>query len=467
VAREHACRPSTEYDTETLPETLELIVKFDSLHARQILDSRGYPTLEVRLDLPDRSSVSASTPSGASTGAHEVVELRDGSATDGKPGGQPFDPWQRPGGFEGRGVNLALAAATGAVADMLCSGRDWADQREVDDALSQLDGTPDLSRLGANTVIAVSMATARAFAAATGSTLAQWIADQTGQVPLMPVPHFNVVNGGAHAANGLAFQEFMIAPVGAPDTASALRCGAEVHHRLKKLLHQAGHDTGLGDEGGFAPRLPGAEEVLDLLVAAIEAAGYTADRGQVAIALDPAANSFHHGSSYHLSADKHVNSSGLIDLYEELLDRYPIRSIEDGCAEDDIDGWREMTTRLAGRIQIVGDDLLVTDPDRIRDAAREHLATAALIKPNQIGTVSRTLDALAAARDVGFTAMVSHRSGETLDTFVADLAVGAATGQIKAGAPARGERLAKYNRLTGLSADNPQWAYGLSTDASS
>lgn len=440
-------------------------MKFDSLNARQILDSRGYPTLEVRLFLPDGSSVEASAPSGASTGAHEVVELRDGStpaaARDGR------HPWHQPGGFEGRGVSRAVAAAAGEVADMLRSGRDWSDQRDVDDALCALDGTADLSRLGANTVIAVSMASARAFAAEAGSSLAQWIAERTGRAPRMPVPHFNVVNGGAHAANGLTFQEFMVAPVGAPDTTAAVRCGAEVHHRLKTLLQRSGHDTGLGDEGGFAPRLPGAEEVLDLLVEAIEAAGYTAGLDQVAIALDPAANSFRHSSSYHLSANKHVNSSGLIDLYEELLDRYPIRSIEDGCAEDDVDGWQEMTTRLGGRIQIVGDDLLVTDPARIRSAAQENLATAALIKPNQIGTVSRTLDALAAARDVGFAAMVSHRSGETLDTFVADLAVGAATGQIKAGAPARGERLAKYNRLSELSADNPQWAYGLPATASS
>ena len=462
--------PETLPDTlpETLPETLEPIVKFDRLDARQILDSRGYPTLEVRLHLPDGSSMIASTPSGASTGAHEVVELRDGSGTAGPPpSGRESDPWQRVGGFDGRGVNLALTAATGPVADLLCSGRDWSDQREVDDALHALDGTPNLSRLGANTVIAVSMATARAFAAAAGLTVAQWIARQSGQVPRMPVPHFNVINGGAHAANGLAFQEFMIAPVGAPDTVSALQCGAEIHHRLKVLLQQAGHDTGLGDEGGFAPRLTCPEEVLDLLVEAIEAAGYTAERDQVAIALDPAANSFHRDGSYHLTSDKRVNASGLIDLYEELLDRYPIRSIEDGCAEDDLDGWQEMTRRLGERIQIVGDDLLVTDPGRIRAAARENLATSALIKPNQIGTVSRTLDALAAARDVGFTTMVSHRSGETLDTFVADLAVGGATGQIKAGAPARGERLAKYNRLSELSADYPQWAYGLPVDPSS
>lgn len=421
-------------------------MRFTEVHAQQVLDSRGNPTVDVQLTVRGDDGASrtttASSPSGASTGEHEAVELRDGGAAWG-----------------GRGVTSAVASVVGPIRDLLL-GSAWDCLRAVDDALIDLDGTANKSRLGANAVVGVSMAAARAFAAQDGLQLHEWVARKTGQSPRLPVPHFNVVNGGAHAANDLDFQEFMIAPVGAPTMAEAIRCGAEVYARLRSILLDRGQSTGLGDEGGFAPAVREPREVLDLLVEAISAAGYAPGRDHVAIALDPAANGFG-GDGHYRVAGQQLASDELVSHYAELVDRYPIRSIEDGLAEDDRSGWRHLTRRLGEVVQIVGDDLLVTDPARIDDAGRERLATAALIKPNQIGTVSETFDALAAARAAGFTAMVSHRSGETADTFIADLAVGSGVGQLKSGAPARGERVAKYNRLLGIADSSPALPYGL------
>lgn len=417
-------------------------MRFDSVDAQQILDSRGYPTVTVGLGVAGGQPVRASSPAGASTGRWEAVELRDGG-----------------GAYGGRGVTRAVAGVTGPIRELLLSSS-WDSARQVDDALRALDGTDTLSRLGANAVVAVSMATARAFAASRNVELHAWVSTETGQKPRLPVPHFNVVNGGAHAPNALDFQEFMIAPVGATSMADAVRCSAEIYHHLRDLLRERGHDTGLGDEGGFAPQLTHPREVLDLLVAAISGAGYTPGVDDVAIALDPAANGFHVDGHYRVAGED-LSSDDLIALYADLAARYPIRSIEDGLAEDDLDGWARLTAKLGDRLQLVGDDLLVTDPERIARAGRDGLGNAALIKPNQIGTVSQTLDALDAARRADFTAMISHRSGETVDTFVADLAVGSGVGQLKSGAPARGERVAKYNRLLSIAAAHPDWAYGL------
>lgn len=412
-----------------------------ALSALEILDSRGRPTVRVRLETTDGASAVAGVPSGASTGSGEARELRDGDA-------------QR---YEGRGVLTAVGNVNGEIAESL-GGRTFAALDELDRALIDLDGTPDKSRLGANAIVGVSMAAARAFAATTDEPLWRGLT-VPGAGPRLPVPHFNVVNGGAHAPNELDFQEFMIAPVGAPSFAEALRAGSEVYARLRSRLGAAGHATGLGDEGGFAPELVHPNDVLEVLVGAITDAGYeTGDRG-VAIALDPAASEFRHDGVYTVAGEQWT-SGDLIGYYEEMVGRFPVWSIEDGVGEDDDEGWRLITQRLGDRIQLVGDDNFVTNPRIIEQAIADGIANAALIKVNQIGTVSETLEAMTLCRTNGYRAMVSHRSGETPDSFIADLAVGSGCGQIKSGAPARGERTAKYNRILEIGAAATDLEYG-------
>ena len=411
--------------------------------ARPILDSRGYPTLEVTLSLDDGSSHVASAPAGASTGEHEAVELRD-----------------RGRAYSGRGVQAACAQVSGDISDTLTAAG-WGSIGELDDGLATLDGTAEYSRLGANAVVAVSIAAARAFAHLTGVPLHVWIAGETSSTELLPVPHFNVLNGGAHAVNDLDFQEFMIAPVGAATEEHAVQIGAEVYHALARLVADRCGSAGLGDEGGFAPAISDPREALDLLVEAIAAAGHSPGRDQVAIALDPAANSFYLGDGRYRALGAELGRDEMVEYYLDLAGHYPILSIEDGFAEDDHAGWAAMFEAASGRIQLVGDDLFVTDADRIRDGAEHGYANAALIKPNQIGTVSQTFAAIVTARELEMRCMISHRSGETADTFIADLAVGTGVGQIKSGAPARGERVAKYNRLTQIEVEHRNLRYGL------
>jgi len=419
----------------------------EHLGAREILDSRGRPILEVSVRLGSGAAGVAGVPSGASTGSGEAVELRDGD----------------PSRYAGAGVTTACRNVSGEIAELLRS-RAWASLRDVDEALIALDGTPAKGRLGANAIVGTSMAVARAMAAADGMPLYRWL--EPGRPPRLPVPHFNVLNGGAHAQNRLELQEFMVAPLGAPSFAEALRAGAEVYRSLRALLHDEGLGTGLGGEGGFAPDVATPEEALDLLVVAITAAGYQPGVDGVAIALDPAASEFvEPDGRYRYSEHERLTADELIARYEQLVDRYPIWSIEDPMAEGDDDGWHEVTRRLGDRVQIVGDDNFVTSPARIRDAAGRGIANAALIKLNQVGTVTETLDAVAACRETGYGQMVSHRSGETTDAFIADLAVAIGCGQIKSGAPARGERVAKYNRLAEIEAELAGAPFGLAGTA--
>ncbi len=342
----------------------------------------------------------------------------------------------------------------------LLRSRSWASLGELDTALCELDGTATKARLGANSIVAVSMAAARAFAASTGQPLHAWLAGLSGTAQRMPVPHFNVLNGGEHAANELAFQEFMVAPVGAGSYPEALEWGADVYHALAAVLRGRGLATGLGDEGGYAPEIARPEEALDLILAAIDASGHAPGEAGIMIALDPAANSFFDAGAYHFNG-RELTPEQMTDYYETLLDNYPIRSLEDPLAEDDAISWPGLVRSLGGRAQIVGDDLFVTQAARVRDGVAAGSATAVLIKPNQVGTVTETLETMAVAAAGGFTAMVSHRSGETLDSFVADLTVGSGCGQLKAGAPARGERLAKYNRLLEIAEAFPALPFGL------
>jgi len=424
-----------------MPDAVPVTV--NGLRGRSVLDSRGYPTVEVDVRLDDGTVIRATSPAGASTGAHEAVERRD------------HGPAQ-----SGRGVDSAVAAVNGEIAALI-TGRRWDDIGQVDRALADLDGTTGYSRLGANAIVAVSIAAARAFAHAAGLSLHSWLARQSGSHERLPVPHFNVVNGGAHAQGTLALQEFMVAPVGAASEEEAVRIGAEVHHALADLMRDRFGGSGVGDEGGFAPQIADPRIVLDMLVEAITAAGHTPGADGVAIALDPAANGFHLGGGRYRIDGVDYDRDELVGYYLDLIDIYPIRSLEDGFAEDDPDGWAAMMRAVRGRVQIVGDDLFVTDPERIRDGHDRGYADAVLIKPNQIGTVSQTLEAIATARARGMACMISHRSGETGDTFIADLAVGTGVGQIKAGAPVRGERVAKYNRLTEIELDHPDLPYGL------
>jgi len=410
-----------------------MTLKVAALDAVEILDSRARPTLAVTMTLADGTSARAGVPSGASTGSREAVELRDGDS-------------QR---FSGQGVLAAVGNVKGEIAKLLV-GRSFASAAELDRAIIELDGTATKSRLGANAIVGVSMAAARAVALSAGRPLWQALRPE-GTTPRLPVPHFNVVNGGVHAPNNLDFQEFMIAPVGAPSLAEAVRAGAEIYAALKGLLAGKGFATGLGDEGGFAPEIDRPEDVLAVLVDAIAAAGYTPGREGVAIALDPAASEFYRDGRYHVAGEA-LSSDEMIARYEEIAANFPVWSLEDGLAEGDWDGWRQLTSRLGDTLQLVGDDLLVTNPAIITEAIAAGAANAALIKLNQIGSVTETLEAMRLCRQAGWSQMVSHRSGETEDSFIADLAVATGCGQIKTGAPARGERVAKYNRLIEIEA---------------
>lgn len=412
-----------------------------AVDAFEILDSRSRPTLQVSVLGGDGRVATAGVPAGASTGKREAVELRDGD----------------PARYRGQGVLTAVRSVTGEIADLL-AGRTWADQAEVDAALVALDGTPTRGRLGANAIVGASMAMARLFA----GDVALWRhLSGPGVPPRLPVPHFNVLNGGAHAANNLDFQEFMIAPVGAASMAEAIRCGAEVYAALRRLLTASGHSAGLGDEGGFAPEIDQPEQAMRLLVRAIEDAGYPAALDGVALALDPAASQFRQPDGGYLIQGQRHSSGDLVDRYRELARDYPLWSIEDGMAEDDTDGWRLLYAALGERIQIMGDDLFVTNAALIAAGARDRLANSSLIKLNQVGTVTETLAAIRTCQDNGMTAQVSHRSGETPDDFIADLTVGCGCGQLKSGAPARGERVAKYNRLLAIARQDATLPYGL------
>ncbi|MFF7639849.1 phosphopyruvate hydratase [Streptomyces canus] len=417
------------------------------LHAVEILDSRARPTLAVTLTTADGTRIRAGVPSGASTGTREAVELRDGDKAR----------------YNGQGVLSAVGHVNGEIAQAL-TGRTFASAADIDRALIELDGTDTKSRLGANAVIGVSLAAFRTEAALAGRELWQHLAQVAGTTARVPVPHFNVVNGGAHAANNLDFQEFMLAPIGAPSLPEAVRAGAEVYAKLRARLAADGHAVGLGDEGGFAPAIDRPEDVLHLLVEAITDAGYTPGRDGIAIALDPAASEFRGTADglYRVAGDA-LSSDQLIDRYEAIIDRFPVWSIEDGLGEDDTDGWVRLTERLGDRVQLVGDDNFVTNPAIITEAISKKIANSALIKVNQIGTVTETLDAMRICREAGYTQMVSHRSGETEDSFIADLAVGTGCGQIKSGAPARGERVAKYNRLIEIAEADEALPFGLTT----
>jgi enolase len=404
------------------------------LSALEILDSRGRPTLAVTVTLADGTSAKAGVPSGASTGSREAVELRDGDKTR----------------YEGRGVLTAVANVNGEITDLL-RGRAWGSLAEVDQAMIALDGTTNKSRLGANATVGTSMALARALAASAKTPLWQWLAPE-GVVPSLPVPHFNVLNGGVHTSNDLDFQEFMIAPLGAPSMAEALRAGAAVYAALRRELASRKLSTGLGDEGGFAPEISEPEDVLRLLVQAIGDAGYRTGADGVSIALDPAASEFRQPDGRYGVVDELLDSAQLIDRLAAIARHFPVHLIEDGLGEDDDDGWIALTERLGGTIELVGDDIFCTNPAIIADAIERGIANASLIKLNQIGTVTETLEAMAICREAGYRQFVSHRSGETEDSFIADLAVGTGCGHLKSGAPARGERTAKYNRLLEIAA---------------
>ncbi|MDQ0285146.1 enolase [Desulfofundulus luciae] len=396
------------------------------VYAREILDSRGNPTVEVDVLLEDGTLGRAAVPSGASTGAHEAVELRDGD----------------PSRYLGKGVQKAVNNVIEKIAPEII-GFDATDQVGLDMTLIELDGTPNKSNLGANAVLGVSLATARAAAQAVGLPLYQYLGGVNAR--RLPVPMMNILNGGKHADNNVDIQEFMIMPVGAPSFAEALRMGAEVFHNLKKVLKKKGLNTAVGDEGGFAPNLSSNEEACAVIMEAIEAAGYRPGE-DVALAIDPAATEFFKEDRYMLEG-KPFTAEELIDFYASLVERYPILSIEDGLAEDDWENWPKLTARLGGRVQIVGDDLYVTNTERLQKGIELRASNSILIKVNQIGTLTETLEAIEMARRAGFTAVVSHRSGETEDTFIADLVVATGTGMIKTGAPSRTDRVAKYNQL--------------------
>ena len=394
--------------------------------AREILDSRGNPTVEVDVILESGARGRAAVPSGASTGTHEAVELRDGDKKR----------------YGGKGVRKAVDAVNGEIFDAV-SGRDATDQAGLDRALIDLDGTPNKARLGANAILGVSLACAKAAAAELGQPLYRYIGGVEANV--LPVPMMNVLNGGVHADNPIDIQEFMIVPVGASTVAEAIRTGAEIFQALKKALKDKGHNTNVGDEGGFAPNLQSADEALSFIVRAIEAAGYKPGE-QVALALDPASTEFCKDGKYKMEG-KTLDAGAMVKFYEGLVARYPIISIEDGMAEDDWAGWQALTAALGKKIQLVGDDLFVTNPKRLADGIEKHVGNAILIKVNQIGSLSETLETMALARRANYAQVMSHRSGETEDATIADLAVGTNCGQIKTGSLARSDRLAKYNQL--------------------
>jgi len=395
--------------------------------AREILDSRGNPTVEVDVRLEDGSLGRAAVPSGASTGAHEAHELRDGDAR-----------------YGGKGVREAVAAVNGEIFETLC-GMDAEDQTRIDALMCRLDGTANKSRLGANAILGVSLGLAKAASAASGLPLYRYVGGPRAQV--LPVPMMNIVNGGVHADNRIDFQEFMIMPVGAENFSEALRAGAEIFHALKKALKDAGHNTNVGDEGGFAPNLKSADEALSFIMRAVEKAGYRPGE-DVMLALDSASTEFFKNGKYVLEGEgKTLDAGGMVKLYQDLCSRYPIVSIEDGMAEDDWDGWAALTRALGARIQLVGDDLFVTNSARLKDGIAKGVANAILVKVNQIGTLSETLDAVDTAHRASYRAVMSHRSGETEDSTIADLAVATNCGQIKTGSLSRSDRLAKYNQL--------------------
>ncbi|MGH3113310.1 MAG: phosphopyruvate hydratase [Gaiellaceae bacterium] len=416
-------------------------MKVTRVHARQILDSRGNPTVEVEVTLDSGAVGRADVPSGASTGQFEAVELRDGDA----------------GSYLGKGVLRAVENVEREIGPALV-GVSADDQAGLDRLLVELDGTPNKSRLGANAVLGCSLAAAKAAALEAGVPLYRWLGGDEARV--LPVPMLNVVNGGAHAQNSLDLQEFMVVPAGASSFAEALRIGVETFHRLKELLHERGHATAVGDEGGFAPDLGSSEEAIAVV---LEAAGRAGHADRVGVALDPAATEIFADGSYRLEG-RELDGNGMTGLWEELCARYPIVSIEDGLAEDDWSAWRRLTERLGDRVQLVGDDLFVTNVERLRRGIDEGVGNAILVKVNQIGTLTETLQTIDLARANGYAAVMSHRSGETEDTTIADLAVATGVGQIKTGAPSRSDRVAKYNQLLwieeelGERAEYPGWA---------
>jgi enolase len=396
--------------------------------AREILDSRGNPTVEVDVMLEDGSVGRAAVPSGASTGAHEAVERRDGNQNR----------------YLGKGVLVAVEAVNDEIYDAL-RGFEAEDQRRVDQTLLDLDGTPNKARLGANAILGTSLAVAKAAARTSGLSLHRYIGGPNAH--LMPVPMMNIVNGGAHADNPIDIQEFMIMPVSAPTCADAIRMGAEVFHTLKKALSDAGHNTNVGDEGGFAPNLASADEALGFIMEAIDGAGYNPGE-DIYLALDCAATELYKDGKYHLAGEgKSLDSAGMTAYLADLVSRYPIVSIEDGMDEDDWEGWRQLTSEIGGRCQLVGDDLFVTNTKRLAEGIEKRIANSILVKVNQIGSLTETLDAISMAQRAGYTAVISHRSGETEDATIADLAVATNAGQIKTGSLSRSDRLAKYNQL--------------------
>src|SRR5262245_35515884 len=412
------------------------------VHGRQVLDSRGNPTVEVEIGLDSGAFGLAAVPSGASTGEHEAVELRDGG-----------DAWL------GKGVARAVAHVDGEIAEAIL-GLDAGDQRAIDRALIDLDGTPTKARLGANAILGASLAVAKAAAADAGVPLYRWVGGTNANV--LPVPLLNVVNGGAHAENSLDFQEFMLVPAGAESFSEALRIGVETYHHLKKLLGERGLSTGVGDEGGFAPAFASAYEACEAILEAAERAGH---REKVALALDPATSELSRDGAYVLERQGGtLDTAGMIGLWADLCDRFPVVSIEDGLGEEDWAGWQTLTDRLGGRVQLVGDDLFVTNVEFLRRGIAERVANAILVKVNQIGTLTETMDAIEIAQRSGYVAVISHRSGGNEDATIADLAVATNAGQIKTGAPARSDRVAKYNQLLRLeealgdAAVYPGWA---------
>ena len=401
------------------------MASIEAIHARQILDSRGNPTVEVEVALDDGTAGRAGVPSGASTGAFEAVELRDGGDE-----------------YGGKGVQRAVQGVIDEIQPELL-GYDADDQRLVDQAMIDLDRTPDKSRLGANAIVGVSMAVARAAAESAGLPLFRYLGGPNAH--LLPVPMMNILNGGAHADNSVDIQEFMILPIGAATFAEALRWGAETYHALKSVLKQHGLSTGVGDEGGFAPDLKHNRAALDLIVEAIGSAGFTPGE-DVALGIDAAATEFYRDGAYTFEGGSRTTAE-MTRTYAEWLDAYPLVSIEDPLAEEDWAGWRELTAEVGGRVQVVGDDIFVTNPERLRRGVAEHVANALLVKVNQIGTLTETFQAASLAHRSGYRCVISHRSGETEDTTIADLAVALNCGQIKTGAPCRSERVAKYNQL--------------------
>ena len=414
----------------------------EGVRARQILDSRGNPTIEVDVVLASGAVGRAAVPSGASTGEHEAVELRDGDDR----------------AYFGKGVLKAVGNVEAELAPAL-RGRDPRDQRAIDTTMIELDGTRNKSRLGANAILGSSLAVAKAAAAEADVSLYRWIGGADAHV--LPVPMLNVINGGAHADNSIDFQEFMVVPAGAESFAEGLRIGVEIFHALKALLHDRGLSTAVGDEGGFAPNLATVDEAIEAILEAADRAGH---RERIGIALDPAASEFHRDGGYHLEGEGEIlDADAMIDRYRSLVDRFPLLSVEDGLGEDEWGAWKLLTERLGDRLQLVGDDLFVTNVERLQRGIDEGVANSILVKVNQIGTLTEALDAIALARSRGYSAVMSHRSGETEDTTIADLAVATGVGQIKTGAPSRSSRVAKYNQLLrieeelGSEAGYPGW----------